>query len=84
MKRLSNRKVRNQLVEDGKIREIYIGKNESESVIVDKLHRVFPSNNSFVFLGVTSGKDLIPTMTATIKERQCWSSQMELICMLGQ
>lgn len=59
---IPSRKARDKLVEEGKVKEVFVGKNEGEAVILEKLHRLFPSssNDSFVLMKSTTGRDLIP------------------------
>ena len=59
------RKARDKLVEEGKIREVYIGKAETKDVIMNKVSKLFPTSSQFLFLKPTGGKDLIP---ATLSE----------------
>ena len=57
---IPTRKARDKLVEECKIKELYIGKAETKSAIVDKINKLFPASTQFVFLKTTGGKDLIP------------------------
>ena len=54
-----NRKVRNNLVEAGNIKEMHVRQSENKRAIMEKLHQLIPSYTWFSFLKVTSGKDLI-------------------------
>ncbi len=54
-----NRKLRDCLVKEGKIKEFYIGKNENDSEVMEKLSLMFPKY-LLEYLKVTGSKDLIP------------------------
>ena len=55
------RKIRDKLVEEGKIREMYIGKAETKSVITDKIKKLFNTASHVQFLKATSARDLPPS-----------------------
>jgi len=53
------RKARDALVKEGKIKEMYAGKNENQNELFDKICRLFPKT-SIELLKVTAAKDLLP------------------------
>ena len=57
---IPTRKIRDKLVEEGKIREMYIGKAETKSVITDKIKKLFNTASHVQFLKATSARDLLP------------------------
>ena len=57
---IPTRKMRDKLVEEGKIREIYIGKAEAKSVVTDKIKKLFPTASQVQFLQATGARDLLP------------------------
>ena len=57
---IPTRKMRDKLVEEGKIREMYIGKAETKSVITDKIKKLFNTASHVQFLKATSARDLLP------------------------
>lgn len=63
---IPTRKARDKLVEEGKIREVYIGNTETKSVIIEKIRKLFPTSGHQLLLlktTLTSAKDLIPAFS---------------------